>query len=150
MRPRNIRDKTVASFISTGVHTAVNILECNSPVLHNGTQQQSSWATWIWCFKKGSDEHSHYSTVMTHQKQLTPHFLQSIPTQLPTNQAYRTDTASCEPFLYATLKADYKVTDFWAPNKAKIDATCNSTTMWCAGLWNCEVPILPTETKPYL
>lgn len=69
------------------------------------------------------------TTVMTHQKQLTPHFLQNIPTKLPTNQAYRTDTASCDPFLYAALKADYKVTDLWAPDKAKVDATCSSTIM---------------------
>lgn len=148
-RPRNIRDKMVASFVSTGVHTAANILECNSLVLHNGTQQQSSWATWIWCFRKSSDEHSHYSTKMKHQKQVTPHFLQNIPTQLPTKWAYRTDTASCDPFLDATLKADYKLTDIWTSDKAKVDATCSST-MWCAGLWNHDVPTLPTDTKPYL
>jgi hypothetical protein len=31
---------------------------------YTSTQQQSSWAAWIWCFKKGSDLYSHYSTEM--------------------------------------------------------------------------------------
>jgi hypothetical protein len=66
---------------------------------------------------------------MKHQKQLTPHFLQKFPIKLPTNLAYRRDTASCDPFLYATLKADYKVTDIWTLDKAKVDATCSSTIM---------------------
>jgi hypothetical protein len=76
---------------------------------------------------------------------IAPHFLQNITTQLLSNQAYRTHT-SCDSFLYLTLKAAFKVSDFWAPDKAKVDTTFSSTILWCSGLWHCEVPLLPTQS----
>lgn len=41
---------------------------------------------------------------------------------------------------------------YWSlgPRQGQDWWTCSSTIMWCAGLWNCEVPLLPTDKKPYL
>jgi hypothetical protein len=114
MRPRNIRDKTVASFVSTGVlillSTYMNVTHWSYRMVHNNNLPKLHEYD-----ASRKVVNTHYSTEMKHQKQLTPHFLQSIPTQLPTNLAYRTDTASCDPLQYATLKADYKATDIWTP-----------------------------------
>jgi hypothetical protein len=79
--------------------------------------------------RKASDKHSHCSTEMKHHKQPPAHFLQNIPTELLTNEAYRTDATPCDSFLNLTLKATFKVIDFRDPDKTKVDVTCSSTIL---------------------